>query len=73
MVISPIPTKDVLNIATQLSLENASYTVFDLSGKIVLNAQLKSETIDVSQLSAGNYILRIQSNEFTKTQKFIKQ
>ncbi len=73
MVISPIPTKDVLNISTELSLQNASYSVFDLSGKVVMHSQLKSETIDVSQLSAGNYILRIHSDEFTKTQKFLKQ
>ena len=73
MVISPIPTRSVLNIATQLPLDNAIFTVYDLTGKIVINGQMNSKTIDVSSLSTGNYILRIMSKEFTKTQKFIKQ
>ncbi|MEY8849535.1 FG-GAP-like repeat-containing protein [Psychroserpens sp. XS_ASV72] len=74
LVIYPIPTHNTLNIKTIQPLANdAIYTVFDINGKRVLNAKLQSESIDVSSLSAGNYILRIISNNEIKTQKFIKQ
>jgi hypothetical protein len=73
LILFPNPTKDVININTSLNLTNALYAVFDLQGKRVLNSKLTSTTIDVSQLNSGNYILRIISNEATRTQKFIKQ
>lgn len=73
LILYPNPTKDVLNVNSSLNLTNAIYTVFNLQGKRVLNAKLTSNIIDVSQLSSGNYLLRIISNEATKTQKFIKQ
>jgi hypothetical protein len=53
--------------------ERAIYTVFDITGRRVLNNRLLSNTIDVSMLSSGNYILRIINNGKINTQKFIKQ
>ncbi|OUR91237.1 hypothetical protein A9Q87_11065 [Flavobacteriales bacterium 34_180_T64] len=73
LVIYPNPTKDVLNLSTIDNLEDAIYTVFDINGKRILNGKLKSTTVDVSQLSSGNYILRIISGQSIKSQKFIKQ
>ncbi len=72
LIMYPNPTKDVLNINTT-NLPNALYTVFDMQGRRVLNAKLTTNSIDVSDLSAGNYLLRILSEGKVKTQKFIKQ
>jgi len=72
-IISPNPTHNILNISTDLQLENAFYSIYDLSGRrIMTNALNNSKTIDVSQLSTGNYILSIMSDEIINNQKFIK-
>ena len=73
LVIYPNPTKDVLKISSVDSLEDAIYTIFDINGKRVMNSKLNQNTIDVSALNTGNYILRIVSGNKIKSQKFIKQ
>lgn len=73
LILYPNPTRSVLNLNTLENLSNAVYTVFDSSGKRVLNAKLTTTTIDVSALSSGNYIFRLMSGNAIKTQKFIKQ
>ncbi|MBR9915478.1 MAG: T9SS type A sorting domain-containing protein [Algicola sp.] len=73
LVIYPNPTKDELNISSTTGLDNAVYTVFDINGKRVMNAKLTQNTIDVSELQTGNYILRIVSGNSIKSQKFIKE
>ena len=74
LTLSPNPAKDILNISTKSPLSSDSiYSIFDLNGRQIISANLKNQTIDVSYLSAGNYILRIISNEDVVTQKFIKQ
>ncbi|MBT8288821.1 MAG: T9SS type A sorting domain-containing protein [Flavobacteriaceae bacterium] len=72
LIIYPNPTKDVLNLNATYGFENAIYTIFDLNGKRVMNNRFNSNTIDVSQLSTGNYILRILDNGKINSQKFIK-
>lgn len=72
--ISPNPTQNILNIHTGMSLEDAIYNVFDISGRRVMASSLNgAESIDVSQLSAGSYILSIVSGNSINNQKFIKQ
>lgn len=73
LILYPNPTKGKLNLNTTYGLENAVYSVFDITGKRVLNDRMSTNTIDVSELSSGNYILRIINNGLIKTQKFIKQ
>ncbi|WP_033959441.1 FG-GAP-like repeat-containing protein [Psychroserpens jangbogonensis] len=73
-MLSPNPTKNVLNITTGLQLENAFYNIYDMSGRRVMTNNLNnSKTIDVSQLTAGNYIISIVSENTIRNQKFIKQ
>ncbi|WCO01770.1 FG-GAP-like repeat-containing protein [Psychroserpens ponticola] len=73
-ILSPNPTKNVLNITTGLQLENAFYNIYDISGRRVMtNSLSNSKSIDVSQLSAGNYIISIVSDNTIRNQKFIKQ
>ena len=73
LILYPNPTKDYLFLNTTYNFENAIYTVFDISGKRVLNSRLSSNTIDVSALNTGNYFLRIMDNGLIRTQKFIKE
>jgi hypothetical protein len=73
LILYPNPTKGLLNLNANYGFENAIFSVFDITGKRVLNDRFNSNTIDVSELSSGNYILRVINNGVIKTQKFIKQ
>ena len=72
LITYPNPTQNVLNLNASAIPNDAIYTVFDVNGKRVLNERLNTKSIDVSQLNAGNYILRIFADGKQKTQKFIK-
>ena len=72
-ILSPNPTKNVLNISTGIQLENAFFNIYDISGRRVMTNSLNnSKTIDVTQLTAGNYIISIVSDNIIRNQKFIK-
>ncbi|MBT8274128.1 MAG: VCBS repeat-containing protein [Bacteroidia bacterium] len=73
LILYPNPTKDVLNLNATYGFDNAIFSVFDMNGRRVMNSRFESNVIDVSQLSAGNYILRILDDGLMKSQKFIKR
>ena len=73
LILYPNPTTDVLNISSLTDFSDPIYSVFDLSGKRVMNARLSSQSIDVSSLAQGNYFLRIFDNATIKTQRFVKK
>lgn len=72
LILYPNPTKDILNLGRIDNLADAFYTIFDITGKRVVNAKLSQNSIDVSHLNSGNYILRVVYGASIKTQKFIK-
>lgn len=74
----PNPVNDVLNIALPdaSGFEKVFYTVYDLSGKIVVKGTEQiGDAIEVSttQLSKGVYFIEIESNGVKSTQKFVKK
>ncbi|MFD2542978.1 FG-GAP-like repeat-containing protein [Lacinutrix gracilariae] len=73
IVIYPNPTKDIVHITSSVALNHATYTIYDITGKQVLNANLIANTIDVSKLSTGIYVLKIMADGKQKTQKLVKQ
>ena len=75
-VVYPNPTKNILLISSLLDIDQSIISVFDMGGRRVLNYKVSgnNNSIDVSGLNTGEYILRI----ITKAQqigsaKFIKQ
>ena len=75
-VLYPNPVKNTLTIGSSLDLDQSIVSVFDIAGRRVLNYKLGSNinSIDVSRLSAGEYILRIITKEkLISSEKFIKQ
>ena len=46
-------------------------TIFDVLGKKVLQTQLSSKELNVSSLSPGVYIIKINENQATATRKLI--
>ena len=75
-VLYPNPVKNTLTISSALDLDQSIISVFDIAGRRVLNYKLAGNinSIDVSRLSAGEYILRIITKEkLISSEKFIKQ
>ncbi|MFK2819019.1 FG-GAP-like repeat-containing protein [Flavobacteriaceae sp. LMIT009] len=74
LVLYPMPAKKELYIRTKYDLSDAIYTVFDISGKSVLNSKMSSnKAINVSSLSTGTYFLRIMNDNASRIEKFIKE
>jgi hypothetical protein len=70
----PNPVNDVFTIETKQMIEVSSITVYNQLGQLVLvvpNAQNVSR-VDVSNLSSGNYFIKINSDKGTSNTKFIK-
>jgi hypothetical protein len=67
--IYPNPTKGEINIKTDKKIKSS--TVFDLSGKVLL--QSSSEKVNISSFTKGTYLLKVEfADGSTKTEKIIK-
>jgi len=73
VIIYPNPVKDIINIDTPVDLTSRIATVFDINGKRILNKKLNDNTLDVSNLASGTYILRLESLGKSISRKFIKE
>ena len=72
----PNPAKNVVNIQLKdnLSVTLKSASVYDLTGKVVLETSELNQPINVEKLSTGTYIMSISdTNNKNYSQKFIKE
>src|SRR5690606_19975931 len=69
LFIYPNPVSHYINVVHESKDKDIPATIFDLSGRLVMSGVLENSQMDVSSLSAGNYIIRIGE----KTAKFIKR
>ena len=69
--IFPNPTTDLLFIDSQQTIVDA-ITIYNLNGKIVIQAQLIDRTLDVSTIPVGMYFMEITTENGRTVQKFIK-
>ncbi|WP_299258317.1 glycoside hydrolase family 9 protein [uncultured Aquimarina sp.] len=71
----PNPTKKTLNIKTPISKGSSSIELYSIQGKKVFSKELNSNqsNLDISNLSAGLYLVKINSNTNSYTTKIIKQ
>ena len=70
--IYPNPTNKVLMIDSgKLTMDNAEYTIFSITGQLIMQGKLSGETttINAESLTSGMYFLRIGE----KTVKFVKE
>jgi hypothetical protein len=60
----PNPTNNALYVEMERFVNNGTLTLFDMSGKLVLSQAINgnSAQINLSVLTAGNYILRLVEN-----------
>ncbi|MES2813103.1 MAG: T9SS type A sorting domain-containing protein [Bacteroidota bacterium] len=71
----PNPVSDVLNINKKESIEISSIQIYNVLGQLMMvvpNAK-NASTIDVSNLSSGNYFVKINSDKGTSNTRFIKK
>ncbi len=73
MTLYPNPVKDNLNILLSDNSEIESLEVYDLNGKLILKSSNIENTLNVSNLKAGVYLLKIYQDGRCKTNKFIKE
>ncbi|WP_162843298.1 FG-GAP-like repeat-containing protein [Ichthyenterobacterium magnum] len=74
--IFPNPTKDRIIIQGLQQLENASFEIYDITGKIVLNKtqlSLTQNQIDLTRLNSGVYFAHLKTNNTTYIHKIIKE
>lgn len=70
--IAPNPAKDLLNISSKSAIDSAK--VIDITGRVVLSeVNLNNNTLNVSSLEKGIYILQLTSGNITGTTKIIKE
>ncbi|MFY1046925.1 reprolysin-like metallopeptidase [Chryseobacterium sp. GP-SGM7] len=71
--IYPNPVKDVINIKFKNKSDQAKYTIYDISGKLVSSGDLKGDNqIRTDGFLSGNYILSLQmSNGEVYNEKLI--
>ena len=75
LIIYPNPVRNTLTIGSSLNLDQSIISVFDIAGRRVMNYRLVNgiNSVNVSELSVGEYILRVITKEGEmSSQKFIK-
>ncbi len=73
-LVYPNPTYGIVNISLA-NFENATYQLYDISGKLVQQGQFTSGQLmlDISNEGSGQYILRILSNGQRQDYKIMKK
>ncbi|MFT4599999.1 MAG: hypothetical protein ACI857_000167 [Arenicella sp.] len=72
----PNPVKDNLNIQFNANAENVTIQLLSINGQLIeslVTLNGKIATIDVSDLAAGVYFLKISSDELSQSVKVVKQ
>lgn len=67
--IYPNPASGFINIQSEKALADKSFEIMDMTGKSVIKNRVSGKSINVSSLTTGNYILKIDNESY----KFIKK
>jgi len=71
--IFPNPSSDFLNIDSEMNFNSFPVEVLTLDGRTVFSSLVKDDRVDISELSTGAYILRVQANDAFHQIQFIKE
>lgn len=76
-LVAPNPVKDVLHIVEPKDVYVATAEIYTISGSLLMRKTIKNDvqvySLPVSNLTRGNYILKITYKSESKTYKFIKE
>jgi hypothetical protein len=70
---TPNPANDVLNITNNSNIVVNTIQITDMNGRIVKEVKGMTNQINVNELNAGVYFLKITTNQGTGTTKIIKK
>jgi len=73
LTISPNPANNTISFANYKSGFNDSILIVDATGNIVIETSLNKNSLDISRLGSGVYIVKIKQNETIYKGKFIKR
>lgn len=68
--IYPNPVKDILYLKSKEKIVKAE--IYDSAGRILSSVSLNGDSINVSELNKGNYMIKFSTKNQSGTQKFIK-
>jgi Leucine-rich repeat (LRR) protein len=71
LTLFPNPAKDRLQVQMDSGRSVMAISVYNISGQLLIQIR-STDTIDVSSLSTGSYLIQIESDWGNTTQKFIK-
>ncbi|WP_298397684.1 T9SS type A sorting domain-containing protein [Flavobacterium sp.] len=71
--LAPSPAKDILNITIQKEVSIKSISIYNMLGQLVQIITNPSNSINVSDLETGNYIIKLQTENGEIIRKFIKE
>jgi hypothetical protein len=72
-LVFPNPTVDELFVDASVNILGARADIFDVQGRLVQSEVLNSNSVNVSALETGNYILQVVLGETTIETKFLKR
>lgn len=74
-IVYPNPTTDSISIALPEGFDSKTFAIYTVLGQKVLEKKISSQstTISLESLTAGIYFYEIESNNFSKSGKIIKQ
>lgn len=64
----PNPTRNLLNVKNEVNKE-IDYTIYTLTGKVVLKGSTINKSIKVNSLTQGMYMIELRSDEFSTREK----
>lgn len=70
--IYPNPANDILNISKNSAIEITSVKITDINGRVVKEIPTDVASINISDLSVGVYLLKINTTEGSGTTKLVK-
>lgn len=78
LTLFPNPTSGVFEIKMETQFQDVDVELYDSNGRIVFknkfnSSSTNSKAIDISSLSNGVYFLKVKNDEFTQTEKIVKQ
>jgi hypothetical protein len=72
----PVPANTKLHFCLPVKTSNVSYSITDITGKIQSKNSIENfsenQSVDVSELTRGYYILQVKFDKLTSTVPFLK-
>ncbi|MDI1256641.1 MAG: T9SS type A sorting domain-containing protein [Flavobacterium sp.] len=69
----PNPASDILNITTKQNIQVTSFSIYNTLGQLVLAVPNTTKSIDVSQLTTGNYFIKVFTDKGNTVTRFLKK